>query len=110
MTTTTTPEHTYNWTCLLVSSHNVPRDDDAPECQACRVVITGKIVAEIRMADRWNRLRDHITGERAAQDQLAADHGELGHRDQEERAYGRVEALDGLLATMDRMDRMEAGQ
>lgn len=59
---------------------------------------------------RWNRLREHITGERAAQDQLAADHGELGHRDQEERAYGRVEALDGLLATMDRMDRMEAGQ
>ena len=49
----------------------------------------------------------HITGERAAQDQLAADHGELGHRDQEERAYGRVEALDGLLATM---DAMEAGQ
>ena len=59
---------------------------------------------------RWAALRAHITGERAAQDQLAADHGELGHRDQEERAYGRVEALDGLLATMDRMDRMEAGQ
>ena len=54
---------------------------------------------------RWNRLREHITGERAAQDQLAADHGELGHRDQEERAYGRVEALDGLLATMDRMEQ-----
>ena len=33
--------------------------------------------------DRWNRLREEIARERAAQDQLAADHGELGHRDQE---------------------------
>ena len=56
---------------------------------------------------RWNRLRDHITRERAAQDEAAGGHGELGHRDQEERAYGRVEALDGLLAAM---ERMEAGQ
>lgn len=56
---------------------------------------------------RWNRLREEIQRERAAQDEIAADHGELGHRDQEERAFGRVEAYDELLATM---DRMEAGQ
>ncbi len=53
---------------------------------------------------RWNRLRDHIREERAAQDQLAAEHAELEHDDQSERAYGRVEALDGLLATMDRLE------
>ena len=52
---------------------------------------------------RWNRLREHIRQERAAQDQLAADHSELGHDWQTERAYGRVEALDDLLVTMDRM-------
>ncbi len=53
---------------------------------------------------RWNRLREHIRQERAFQDQLAADHSELGHDDQTERAYGRVEALDDLLVTMDRME------
>jgi hypothetical protein len=53
-------------------------------------------------------LREHIQQERAAQDQSAAGHSELpGHESQTERAYGRVEALDALLA---RMDRMEADQ
>ena len=53
---------------------------------------------------RWGRLREEIRQERAAQDEQAAGHGELGHWEQEERAYGRVEALDRLLATMDRME------
>ena len=56
---------------------------------------------------RWNRLREHITQERAAQDQLAGDHEESGHGWQTERAYGRVEALDRLLAVM---DELEAGR
>ena len=56
----------------------------------------------------WAALREHIRQERAAQDEIAADHSELsGHDRQEERCYGRVEALDELLATM---TRMEAGQ
>jgi hypothetical protein len=45
------PEHTYNWTCFLVSSHNVPRDADAPECQACRLEITREIVTRKRAAE-----------------------------------------------------------
>ncbi len=49
-------------------------------------------------------LREEIEQERAAQDEQATGHAELGHRDQEERAYGRVEALDGLLATMERLE------
>ena len=53
---------------------------------------------------RWNRLRAEIERQRAGQDQLAADHAESGHDWQTERAYGRVEALDRLLATMDRME------
>ena len=57
------------------------------------------------VGDRWTALRNHITGERTTQDQLAADHAELGHDWASERAYGRVEALDRLLATMDRMER-----
>ena len=57
---------------------------------------------------RWTALREHIALERAARDTAAADHSELpGHESQTERAYGRVEALDALLATM---DRMEAGR
>jgi hypothetical protein len=56
-------------------------------------------------ATRWTALREHIASERAAQDAAAADHSELpGHESQTERAYGRVEALDALLATMDRME------
>ena len=53
---------------------------------------------------RWNRLREEIQQERAAQDHLAADHDESGHYWQTERAYGRVEALDRLMAVMDRME------
>ena len=54
--------------------------------------------------DRWTALRDHITQERAAQDEAAAEHAEYGRDDRSERAYGAVEALDRLLATMDRME------
>ena len=64
-------------------------------------------IAELIAGGRWNRLRDHITQERAAQDQLAGDHEESGHGWQTERAYGRVEALDRLLAVM---DELEAGR
>ena len=56
---------------------------------------------------RWNRLREHITQERAAQDEAAAEHAEYGRTIRSERAYGAVEALDRLLAVM---DRIEAGQ
>ena len=56
---------------------------------------------------RWNRLREHIRTERAAQDQLAAEHAESGHDWQTERAYGAVLILDRLMAVM---DQMEAGQ
>jgi hypothetical protein len=52
---------------------------------------------------RWTSLRDHIRQERATQDDLAAEHAEYGRDDQSERAYGRVEAYDEMLATMDRM-------
>ena len=44
-------EHTYNWTCFLVSSHSVPRDDAAPECQACRLEITREIVTRKHAAE-----------------------------------------------------------
>ena len=53
---------------------------------------------------RWTALREHITAERAAQDQLAAGHEESGHDWQTERAYGAVGALDRLLAAMDRIE------
>ena len=53
---------------------------------------------------RWTRLREYITTERAAQDQLAADHAEDGHDWSSERAYGRVEALDQLMTMMDGME------
>jgi hypothetical protein len=55
-------------------------------------------------ADRWTSLRDQIRQERAAQDELAADHAELGHDEESSRAYGRVEAYDEVLATMVRME------
>jgi len=53
---------------------------------------------------RWNRLRTEIKRERAAMDEAAAGHGELGHSHLEDRAYGRVEECDYLLALMDRME------
>ncbi len=55
----------------------------------------------------WSQLREHVREERAAQDQLAADHEESGHDWQTERAYGAVLILDRLMAVM---DQMEAGQ
>ena len=45
-------------------------------------------------------------GVRVEHDTTLPDHRQpiLGHESQTERAYGRVEALDALLATMDRME------
>jgi hypothetical protein len=51
--------------------------------------------------DRWAALRSEIQQERAAQDALAA------WVEQPERCQGRVEALDRVMAVM---DRMEAGE
>ena len=56
---------------------------------------------------RWNRLRDHITAERAALDEAAAEHAEYGRDDQSERCYEQVRLLDRLLAVM---DELEAGR
>ena len=56
---------------------------------------------------RWNRLREHVTAERAALDETAAEHAEYGRDDQSERCYEQVRLLDRLLAVM---DRIEAGQ
>lgn len=80
-----------------------------------RLVETRTIIREILAAENAKgfaaalaELREHIKQERAAQDEMAADHSELsGHDWQTERCYGAVEALDRLLATM---DRMETGQ
>ena len=52
----------------------------------------------------WAALRAEIAQERAAQDEIAADQAELGHDWSSERAYGRVEALDQMMAWMDRED------
>jgi hypothetical protein len=59
---------------------------------------------ELAAPDRWAALRAEIVQERAAQDQIAADQAELGHDRSSERAYGRVEALDQMMAWMDRED------
>jgi len=56
---------------------------------------------------RWNRLREHIRAERAAQDQLAAEHAGYGREFRSSRAYGAVAALDRLMTVM---DEMEAGR
>lgn len=56
---------------------------------------------------RWTALREEIRQERAAQDEIAAEHAEWGRDGQSVSCYGRVKALDWVLATM---DRMEAGQ
>lgn len=61
--------------------------------------------APMTIGQRWAALRKEIRRERADQDRNAADHDELpGHESQTERAYGAVEALDRLMATMDRME------
>lgn len=55
----------------------------------------------------WAALRETMRRERIHQDEVGGGQGDLGHVEQSERAYGWVEALDHLLATM---DQMEAGQ
>lgn len=53
-------------------------------------------------------LRAGIQSERDAQDQIAADQCESGHVEETERAYGRVEALDGMLAMVGRLETGKA--
>ena len=48
-------------------------------------------------------LRAGLQAERDTQDQLAADHAESGHDWAAERAYGRVEALDRMMAELARI-------
>jgi hypothetical protein len=48
-------------------------------------------------------LRAEVEDHRDTHYDLAGDHGELGHVEQAERAYGRVEALDWMLAAIDRI-------
>ena len=55
---------------------------------------------------RWDRLREEIAELRAVHYERACDLADEG-KDGDERAFGRVEAYDELLATM---ERMEAGQ
>jgi len=106
MTGTTAPGHTYNWTCFLVSSHSVPRDDDAPECQACRPQVTRGAVATGRTATaRWAALRAEVQQYRDAHRDHAADLE--GEGKDSATAYARALELDWVLALM---DRMEEGQ
>jgi|ERR1700722_2270820 len=59
-------------------------------------------------APYWAALKAEIQRDRATYYEQACDHSELtGHEQQEERAFGRVEAYDDLLKAM---ERMEAGQ
>ena len=48
-------------------------------------------------------LRSEVESMRGDKYQLAGDHEESGHDWQTERCYGAVEALDWMLATIDRM-------
>lgn len=52
----------------------------------------------------WAALRETMRRERIHQDEVGGGQADLGHVEQSERAYGWVEALDHLLATMDRME------
>ena len=52
---------------------------------------------------RWAALRSEVESMRGDKYQLAGDHEESGHDWQTERCYGAVEALDWMLATIDRM-------
>ena len=52
----------------------------------------------------WAALRAEIRQERSRCDDQAAEQAELGHDWSSERLYGRVEALDGLLGAMDRIE------
>jgi hypothetical protein len=57
--------------------------------------------------DQWSALRDRITADRAAFDEQANDHSEMGgpaHQWQAERLWGRVAQCDALLAFMAGLD------
>lgn len=55
---------------------------------------------------RWNALRDRIRQERAGRYEAAADIADRGGDD--EHTFARVDALDWVLATMDRMTATDA--
>jgi hypothetical protein len=64
----------------------------------------------VPLADAWTELHAYVKEQRGIYDEQAADHGEMtGHEAQEERAYGRVEAYDEVLAYMDSAEK-EAGR
>jgi hypothetical protein len=96
---------------IFLTSVSVIDDPAEATCMLCLRIhgtVPRAVPSRSVLAARWTKLREHIQQERAARDIAAADHSEIpGHESQTERAYGRVEALDALLATM---DRMEAGQ
>ena len=56
--------------------------------------------------DRWQALRSEIQRDRDGYYEQACDHSEMaGHDAQEERAFGRVEECDDILAAMDRAEK-----
>jgi hypothetical protein len=68
----------------------------------------GSIVIPSAPDTRWDDLRAEIRRSRDIYDDAANDHGEIpGHDMQEQRAYGRVEMCDQLLAWMKRADEQE---
>ena len=57
-------------------------------------------------ADIWTEFRADVKRDRDLFNEQAAEHGEMtGHEAQEERAYGRVEAYDEVLAYMDSAEK-----
>ena len=59
--------------------------------------------AALLLAAAWADLRAEVKSHRDSQHELAGDHEESGHDWQTERAYGRVEALDWMMAAIDRI-------
>lgn len=61
---------------------------------------------------RWQELRQQVQQARDDYDEAANDHGDMtGHEAQQERAFGRVEALDevlGMLAEGERQEQLAA--
>jgi hypothetical protein len=55
-------------------------------------------------------LRADLKAERDAQDEIASGQADLGHAEEAARSYGRVAALDGMLATIDRTTAATAGE
>ena len=56
--------------------------------------------------DRWAELRATIKQDRDGYYEQACDHSEMaGHDAQEERAFGRVDECDDILAAMDRAEK-----